>query len=142
MDNSATLPLKLIIQYLKNRDIVYERLNQQFFLPALNSHAVNADYLLKYILIDQKILKIERHQMMNLAIPKTRRHFTVVELVEKLEDFLRSKQLPPTGFSPGCSPDQEWLLKVFLHLDPGDSLQIFDKYVPIEETVVRSVDAA
>ena len=44
-----------------------------------------------------------------------------MELLEILENYLKIKNLPGTGFSPVTYPNPEWILRILLTIDPDNT---------------------
>jgi hypothetical protein len=127
-------------EILKSKKEIYDILSEKYFLPNYQSKAINKDYLKKYMIQGTAILKIERSTMKNVYIAKMRQGLSINEILEKFDAFLHQKSLPPTGFTPGCNPDTEWLLKIIKLADPEDTMGIFSASLPFESTITRELD--
>lgn len=59
--------------------------------------------------------------MSHIVVPNRLPNFNSLELLEKLENFLKNKNLPPTGIKQGTLPDPEWVIRLLKFLDPDDT---------------------
>ncbi len=107
---------------VKNKQQMYGILAKEYYLPDFNSKAISNDYMLQYTYAQIPIFVMKKKFVIHHHFPY--RKFTVAELLEKLEELLKSRQYPPTGLDIISLPDREWVLNAILHVDPQDTLQL------------------
>ncbi len=94
-------------------------------MPSYHSSAITEDYLQRFVLANQRVLKIERSQLQFIDVPKKLRNKNCFELLNILEEFLKKKNINQTGIEHGKLPDPEWIIRILKHLDPLDTCNVF-----------------
>ena len=117
---------------------MYEKLSQLYKLPALNSKAITIEYLLYHCVEPCSIFRMPRDKFIPPYI--STRHVTSLDILEKIEELLKSKNLPESGIDPEKLPDFEWIVGVYFYLDPNDKAGLFKKIIKHETEVVLTIN--
>ena len=73
---------------MQRKEDLYHPLNKRFFLPSLESHAIDMPYLQRIMKDPHKIFTIKRDQMKNVALPPFTKSYNVQELIDILDQGL------------------------------------------------------
>jgi hypothetical protein len=140
MSNQKSITIKEINEKLGGKKDIYNKLNEKFYLPKLSSKGVTSEYLKKYIIAGNSILKLQRTEMDFSALPKFPGKVNLDEIMVKFNEFLKSKSKPPLGFEEGYNPNVKWLIRAIRHCDPHDEMKLFEKKENVEDSLIRIVD--
>ena len=83
---------------------------------------------------------IERKNLNLEELPSTRRSYSVLELLDLLDNWLGMKNLPLTGMNLQKLPDQEWLLRAIRFADAEGELDVFGDIIHLEQMVKRDIN--
>ena len=119
------LTYKEVTSTIKSKTQLYNILSTLYYLPDPSSKAVTRDYLLNYTYEPIPIFVMKKQEIIHHHYPY--RKYSSAELLEILEDLLKSQKKNPTGLSIMNLPDQDWLRNAILHLDPKDPYHILKK---------------
>jgi hypothetical protein len=115
----------------------YNVLSTLYYLPAITSKAISKPYLQALFIEDSNILEVPR-KITNHHISFQGNN--VCDMLEKLEDFLKANNHPPTGLDVDHLPDYRWLYNVCLHYDPNNTMNIVRSYTPTQQTITRNIN--
>ena len=119
-----SIPFSEMKLYIHNRKDLYDLLSQTYFLPDYSSKAINKTYLLQILKGDTNIFKIPRTKVHIPSLIRPRK-FRAIDLLNKLEAFLNTLNLPRTGLDIKTLPNVLWIYSIFYTLDPQDNNEIF-----------------
>jgi len=137
MDTSKK-SLQNIKNKIKSKKHLYEFISQVYQLPSLHCKANTIPYLKSYLSDPCPFFRILRT---NFHPPYLSvKHFTVPELLSKVEQLLVRKGEKPTGMSSTKLPDMEWLLGVYHFLSPNDEMNMFPRSIKPESQVQLKLD--
>ena len=83
---------------------------------------------------------IERKNLNLEELPSTRRSYSVLELLDLLDNWLGRKNLPLTGRNLQTLPDREWLLQAIRFVDAKGKLDVFGDTIHLEQMVKRDIN--
>jgi hypothetical protein len=138
--NHKVITIKELNQKIGGKKDLYNKLNERFYLPKITSKGVTSEYLQKYVLAGNQILKLERKDMDFSVTPRFPGKVNLDEILVKFNDFLRGKNKPQLGFEEGYNPNIKWVIRAIRHCDPNDEMKLFEKKENIEDCITRIVD--
>jgi hypothetical protein len=128
---------------LGNKTEAYADASTIYYLPEINSKAITVDYLSKYYFLnedDPSILVITSKDLIMNEIPPLREELSVPVLLEKLDDILLQLNKQKTGLTYLTLPNEEWVLRAILFVDPDNKFKVFGKKIPLEATIFREIN--
>ena len=137
-ENTIEVPLNYLKDKLGKKKKSYAKLSQKFYLPAFNSKAVTVEYLKSYVLFPCPIFRITRDEFKPPFI--IIKHINSIDLLENIEEILKSKNLPPTGTDQDKLPDFNWLVGVYFFLCLNDERKLFPKTIRPETKISIKID--
>ena len=125
---SPTILRSELDQKVKDFEDMYSIINKIYYLPSQKSIAICSEYLRNYMAANPLIYVVLREEITIYSFSYRGKHSMF--LLKYLEDLLRDRGLPPTGFNPNVPPDIEWIKNVILHLQPEDRLNFKGRAYP------------
>ena len=123
---------------IKNKKHFYDLLAEAYYLPTYTSKAITKEYLFMYSMSPIPIYVAKKTEVVHHHY--TDRKFTSIELLEKLEELLKSKKLNPTGLNMLTLPDQEWLCNIILTIDPEDPYGLLQRKISEQNSFTLKVN--
>jgi len=137
--NTVFVPVAHLNSKVKSRNHLYSLLSQKFKLPAFTSKAINAAYLHTCCLYPCPVFRIKNEGYHPHYI--VTKHVNAKEILETIEELLKEKNLPPTGFDAEKLPDLDWLINVYFFLAPKDERRLFPKSIKPTSQVTVAIDS-
>jgi hypothetical protein len=128
---------------LGNKHEAYADASKLYYLPDFTSKAINVEFLKQIFYLDESnpsIFAIPREKLILHDLPPLRVELSVMRLLEKLEDILDELEMPSTGMSISSLPNEEWILRAIMFVDPDNKFQVFGKKIPLEATIYREIN--
>ncbi len=125
-------------QYAKKKGQMYNLLANLYYLPDYNSKAITKEYLFQYVLSPLGIFVMKKEHVIHHHYAY--RKYSSNELLEILEQLLKTKGKNPTGLTINTLPDQDWLRNAILHVDPDDPYFLLKKKVEEDEKYTIEVN--
>lgn len=137
--NSVSLPLAQLNSKVKSRHHLYSLLSRKYKLPAFTSKAINTAYLYACCVSPCPIFRIRNEDYHpHFVVTK---HVNAKEILDTIEELLREKHLPVSGFDAERLPDLDWLINVYFFLSPKDERGLFPKSIKPASQVTLSIDS-
>ena len=121
-----------------NKIETWESLSQDYYLTSKTSKADNVNYLKSYI-YTPTIFMMKRCDMKLASIPSLSQNKMVSELLDILEDILQNEEIPKTGLSYITLPDEEWIFRDLMYVDPLNRYGIFGLKQELKAILIRNI---
>ena len=131
MDPSCHQPGRTRPQLQKKK--IYERLQDRYYLPAIDSHGVTHTYLSQ--VERQEVFVVGRQEMARFLAElapchlKRNPHCSRYEVFDKLKALLEERRQPPLGFDSDQIPEGPWLYSMLRFVDQFNLGGVFTKAV-------------
>ena len=113
--------LNYLKAHITTKEHCYNIVSQVYFLPNKKSKCITKNYLYNMVDDKSKIFKIEREKV-KIPPPIIGKHYLTKELFDILEEILKKKNLPSSGFTVDSLPDINWIKSVIYALDGNNSI--------------------
>ena len=83
---------------------------------------------------------MKRCDMKLASIPPLAQNKSVPELFDILEDILQNEEMPKTGLSYITLPDEEWISRALMYVEPLNQYGIFGIKQELKDTLIININ--